>query len=64
MKWQVVLIQSTMLGLTFKHLNSHCGRFRPPLKSYCCSLGNLTKSTFTNDFLDGHVTSLNFPGAC
>ena len=49
--------------LTFKHLNGHCSRIRPPLKSYCRSLGNLSKSTFTNDFFDGNVMSWNFPGA-
>ena len=49
--------------LTSKHLNSHCSRIRPPLKSYCRSLGHLTKSTFTNDFFDGNVMSWNFPGA-
>ena len=49
--------------LTFEHLNGHCSRIRPPLKSYCRSLGNLSKSTFTNDFIDGNVMSWNFPGA-
>ena len=38
------VIQFTVQEITFKHLNSHYARFRPPSKSLCCSLGNLTKT--------------------
>ena len=49
--------------LTFKHFNSNCGFSWPATKIDCRSLGNLTKSTFTNDFIYSHKVSGNFPRA-
>ena len=49
---------------TFEHFDSHCNCPRPPMKLLSCSLSNLTKSTFTNDFFYRHAIPWHLPRAC
>ena len=50
--------------LTFEHFNSNCSLPRPSQKVCRCSLGNLTKSTFTNDLFYSHVIPCYLPRTC
>ena len=49
---------------TFQHFNCYERLLRSSLWVNSCCLGNLTKSTFSNDLLYRHIFSRSLPGAC
>ena len=49
---------------TFQHLESHKCSLKSPIWAYDSCLGNLTKSTFTDDLFYRHTLLRNLPMAC